>query len=38
MGKCLKKHTQEKKNKFKKQMKKTTQNKTVITINFDGKL
>jgi hypothetical protein len=34
----LKKTHTRKKNKFKKQMKKTTQNKTVITINFDGKL
>jgi hypothetical protein len=36
MGKSFKTHKT--KNNFKKQIKKTMQNKTVITIIFDGKL
>jgi hypothetical protein len=38
MGKYLKNKKTTKSNNFKKQIKKNTQNKTVITIIFDGKL
>jgi hypothetical protein len=40
LGKMLKKYTKQttKSNNFKKQIKENTQNKTVITIIFDGKL
>jgi hypothetical protein len=38
MEKCFKNTQNKKNNSFKKQIKKNTQNKTVITIIFDGKL